>query len=207
MGTPTTSAGSPLPPCFVFHAVNAYDLPNGRVTLDVIGYDRMFAGDNQAPDEQPRGLERWLIDPVAGTVTQRILDGAPQELPTFDARRTGRPYRYAYALGLPDELSETLVGEAPLIKHDLAHGTRALHAFGPGRIAGEFVFVPRAAEAAEDDGWLIGLVIEADGQTTALEILDARQIEDAPVATVRIPHRIPPGIHGAWLPTSGLSAQ
>jgi carotenoid cleavage dioxygenase len=191
----------------VFHTANAHDLLDGRVALDVIAYDRMFAGDNQAPDEQPRGLERWLIDPAAGTVEQRILDAAPQELPTIDARRTGRSYRYAYVLGLPDELSETLVGEAPLIKHDLERGTRASHAFGPGRIAGEFVFVPRAADAAEDDGWLIGFVIEADGQTTALEILDARRIEDAPVATVRLPHRVPPGIHGAWLPTASSSVR
>lgn len=191
-----------LPPCFVFHTANAHDLPDGRVALDVIAYDRMFAGDNQAPDEQPRGLERWLIDPAAGTVALTVLDDAPQELPTIDERRTGRPYRYAYALGLPNEPGETLVGEAPLIKHDLERGTRALHRFGAGRIAGEFVFVPRAAHAAEGDGWLVGFVIEADGRSTALEILDARDVEQAPVATVRLPHRIPPGIHGAWLPAS-----
>ncbi|USI75039.1 carotenoid oxygenase family protein [Sphingomonas morindae] len=189
-----------LPPCFVFHTVNAQDLPDGRVALDVIGYDRMFAGDNEAPDEQPRGLERWLIDPEGGTVTQTILDPTPQELPVIDARRQGRPYRFAYALGLPAEPSETLVGEAPLIKHDLHAGTRAMHAFGAGRIAGEFVFVPASPEADEDEGWLIGLVIGADGRSTALEILDARRIEAPPVATVRLPHRIPPGIHGAWLP-------
>lgn len=47
----------PITPCFVFHTANAHDLPDGRVALDVIAYDRMFAGNNQAPDEQPRGLE------------------------------------------------------------------------------------------------------------------------------------------------------
>ncbi|WP_254604955.1 carotenoid oxygenase family protein [Sphingomonas bacterium] len=190
-----------LDPCFVFHTANAFDLPDGRVALDVIAYDRMFAGDNLAPDEQPRGLERWTIDPMAGTVEQRVIDPAPQELPTIDARRTGLPYRYAYALGLPEEMTETLVGEAPLLKHDLERGVRHLHAFGPGRIAGEFVFVPRSPDAAEDDGWLMGFVIEADGSGTALEILDAADIEAPPIASVRIPHRIPPGIHGAWLPT------
>lgn len=127
-----------LDPCFVFHTANAFDLPDGRVALDVIAYDRMVAGDNLAPDEQPRGLERWTIDP------------APQEFPTIDGRRTGLPYRYAYALGLPEELSETLVGESPLLKHDLERGTRHVHDFGPGHVAGEFVFVPRAQGTAED---------------------------------------------------------
>lgn len=189
-----------LDPCFVFHTANAYDLPDGRVVLDVVAYDRMFAGENLAPDEQPRGLERWTIDLVAGTVKQRVIDPSPQELPTIDERRTGLPYRYAYALGLPKELTETLVGEAPLIKHDLESGDRHVHAFGAGRIAGEFVFVPRGPEADEDDGWLMGFVIDAVGGGTSLEILDARDMGRSPVATIHIPHRIPPGIHGAWLP-------
>ena len=185
----------------MFHTANAFDLPDGRVALDVIAYDRMFAGDNLGPDEQPRGLERWTIDSVAGTVERRVVDGAPQELPTIDERRTGRPYRYVYALGLPERMTETLVGEAPILKHDVKDGTRQVHAFGPGRVAGEFVFVPRAAGGDEDDGWLIGFVIDADGRGTALEILDARDIAGPPVATVPIPHRIPPGIHDAWLGT------
>lgn len=96
-------------------------------------------------------------------------------------------------------MTETLVGEAPLIKHDLEGAARRLHEFGPGRIAGKFVFVPRSPDASEDDGWLIGLVTDAGGHTTALEILDARNLEEPPVASVRIPHRVPPGIHGAWL--------
>jgi carotenoid cleavage dioxygenase-like enzyme len=188
-------------PCFVFHNANAYDLPDGRVALDVIAYDRMFADENDGPDENPRGLERWTIDAVAGTVEHRTIDPAPQELPVIDNRRTGLPYRYAYALGLPERMTETLVGEAPLIKHDLEQGSRTTHAFGPGRIPGEFVFVPASPDGAEDEGWLIGLVIEGDGASTALEILDARDIAAPPIATVRIPHRVPPGIHGAWFAT------
>ncbi len=192
-----------IDPCFVFHTANAYDLPDGGVVLDVVAYDRMFAADNLGPDEQPRGFERWTIDVEAGTVERRTVDPAAQELPVIDDRRTGLPYRYAYALALPERLTETLVGEAPLIKHDLQRGTRQVHDFGAGRIAGEFVFVPAAPDAAEDDGWLIGLVIEADGAGTALEILGAGDMAAPPVATVRIPHRIPPGIHGAWLDAHG----
>ncbi len=190
----------PIDPCFVFHNANAYDLDDGRMVLDVIAYDRMFSDDNLGPDEQPRGLERWTLDPAAGTVTRATLDATPQELPVIDDRRTGHPYRYAYALGLPAEMTESLVGEAPLIKHDLDQGSKETHNFGRGRVAGEFVFVPRTPDAAEDDGWLMGFVTEADGASTSLEILEARNFAASPVATVRLPHRIPPGIHGAWLP-------
>ena len=190
-----------LDPCFVFHTANAYDLPDGRVILDVIAYDRMFSDENDGPDSNPRGFERWTIDPLARTVTRQMIDATPQELPRIDERRTGRPYRYAYAMGLPDEIGETLVGEAPLFKHDLEAGTRQAHIFGKGRVAGEFMFVARGEGTAEDDGWLIGLVIDAGGHSTALEIIDAQAIDAPPVAVVRLPHRVPPGIHGTWLPT------
>jgi carotenoid cleavage dioxygenase len=189
----------PLAPCFVFHTANAYDLPDGRVVLDVVAYDRMFSEENDGPDSNPRGFERWKIDPVAGTVDQRVIDRTPQELPRIDERRTGRPYRFAYAMGLPDEISEMLVGEAPLFKHDHETGIRHAHHFGPGRVPGEFMFVPRGPDVAENDGWLIGLVIEADATTTALEIIDACAIKLPPIATIRIPHLVPPGIHGTWL--------
>ena len=75
--------------------------------------DRMFSADNVAPDQRPRGLERWTIDPAAGSVTRRTLDDAPQELPVIDDRRRGRPYRYAYALGLPVAWADAVFHDAP----------------------------------------------------------------------------------------------
>jgi carotenoid cleavage dioxygenase len=62
------------------------------------------------------------------------------------------------------------------------------------------VFVPAAEDASEDEGWLVGLVINAADETTHFVILDARDFGAAPVATVRLPHRIPPGFHGNWFP-------
>ena len=47
---------------------------------------------------------------------------------------------------------------------------------------------------------MIGLVIDRVAETTDLEILDARDFEAKPVASIRVPHRIPPGFHGNWLP-------
>ena len=193
-----------LDPCFVFHTANAYDLPDGRIVLDAIVYDRMFGPDRGAgdhgPDEGPRGFERWTIDPVARTVERRTLDATPQELPRIDERRVGQPYRYAYVLGLPDRITPELVGEAPLYKHDLETGARAVHAFGAGRVAGEFMFVPRTPDATEDDGWLMGLVVEPGDAGTTLEIIDARAFAGPAIASVRLPHRVPPGFHGTWVP-------
>ena len=74
-----------------------------------------------------------------------------------------------------------------------------MHEFGEGRTPGEFVFVPAAPDAGEDEGWMIGLVIDRAAEVTDLVILDARDFSGTPVASVRVPHRIPPGFHGNWL--------
>ncbi|TPG38675.1 carotenoid oxygenase [Sphingomonas koreensis] len=187
-------------PAYAFHVANAFDLTDGRVALDVVAYDSMFQPDNVGPDAVPRGLERWTIDPSTQTVATATLDVSPQEFPRIDDRRWGQPYRYAYSLGLVD--TEFAIGAHHIIKHDLEDDTHFHHDFGPDAYPGEFVFVPRQVDAGEDDGWLIGLVIDMAQQTTDLVILDAQRFEDAPVASIRVPHRVPPGFHGNWLPSA-----
>jgi 8'-apo-carotenoid 13,14-cleaving dioxygenase len=89
-----------------------------------------------------------------------------------------------------------------LFKHDLQQGTRQVHDFGPDRHPCEFVFIPAHPDAGEDEGWLMGLVIDAQTETTELVILDARNFEGAPQASIRLPHIVPPGFHGNWVPKS-----
>ena len=186
-------------PCYVFHAANAYEDGNGQVILDVVAYDTMFADSLKGPDATGR-FERWTIDPMARHVTRRVVDSSAQEFPRPDERRLGLPYRYAYTIALPDDGNTQFTGATKLYKHDLEAGTRQVHEFGGGCHPGEFVFVPAAPESAEDEGWMVGLVIDKPNETTDLVILDARDFEGAPVASIRIPHRVPPGFHGNWLP-------
>ena len=144
------------------------------------------------------GLERWTVDPAARRVDRRVLDPTPQEFPRLDERRFGQSYRYAYTVAVPPDGNPQLTGATTLYKHDVEAGGRRAHDFGATRLPGEFIFVPAGAGAAEDEGWLIGLVIDTADDTTDLEILDAQDFEAPPVATVRLPHRIPPGFHGNW---------
>jgi carotenoid cleavage dioxygenase len=195
----------PVDPAYAFHVANAYDAPDGTVVLDLCAYDTMFAQAGQAsgqgPDARSRGLERWTIDPATRAVTIRTLDAAPQEFPRCDERRFGQPYRHAYTLALPTEPEARFVGATALYAHDLESGTRRVHDFGPGRHPGEFVFVAKSPDSGEGVGWLIGLVIDMTTQTTDLVILDTERFEADPVASIRIPHRVPPGFHGNWIPS------
>ena len=184
----------PVEPCYVFHAVNAFDAPDGSVVLDVVVHDRMFSDSKAGPDSKRTGLERWIIDPETRAVRRLVIDSAPQEFPRQDERRFGLSYRFAYTMAL----TGPFLG-AGLFKHDLETGERQVHDFGPNRHPGEFVFVPAHADAGEDEGWLIGLMTDARAQTTDLVILNARDFAGEPQASIRIPHRVPPGFHGNWV--------
>jgi carotenoid cleavage dioxygenase len=194
-------------PAYVFHPANAYDLPDGRVVLDVVAHETMFAESTRGPDSRRSAFERWTIDPAARRVERQVLDASPQEFPRPDERRIGQPYRYAYTLALPEGGIEEFIGATCLYKHDLEAGTRQVHDFGPGRYPGEFVFVPAHEGAEEDEGWLIGLVVNYPEDTTDLVILDARAFEAGPRASIRIPHRVPPGFHGNWVATASGSGR
>ena len=188
-----------LEPCFVFHAANAFDDADGQVILDVIAYDTMFASGSSGLDALGR-LERWTVDPVTRHISRRVVDATPQEFPRIDERRVGQSCRYLYTVSVPPDGNTQLVGATRLHKHDFETGCRLVHEFGDDRVPGEFVFVPVAVDAGEDEGWLLGLVINTADETTDLVILDARSFEAAPVATVRLPHTVPPGFHGNWFP-------
>ena len=189
----------PVEPNYVFHVGNAFDAEDGTVVMDVCAYASMFEDGRQGPNGQALGLERWTIDPAARTVTRRTTDASPQEFPRPDERRFAQAYRYLYTMALPETEQDAFIGATRLYKHDLAAGTRAEHDFGVGRYPGEFVFVPAHEDAAEDEGWLIGLVVDLPHETTDLVILDAQRFAGDPVASVRIPHRVPPGFHGNWV--------
>jgi 8'-apo-carotenoid 13,14-cleaving dioxygenase len=185
-------------PCYVFHACNAFETDDGKVVVDVAVHDTMFAQSVQGPDSNSSRFERWTITPTVRSVQRAVIDDHPQEFPRCDERRLGKPYRYAYAVPLA-ERGSAFGTENHLIRHDLHRGTRAIHAFGVNRYPGEFVFVARSADAAEDDGWLMGFVIDMATQTTDLVLLDASDFEAPPVAVVTVPHRIPSGFHGNWV--------
>jgi carotenoid cleavage dioxygenase len=186
-------------PCFVFHVASAFDGEDGRVILDVIPYASMFASGASGMDALRR-LERWTVDPATRRVDRRVIDVTPQEFPRIDERRFGQSYRYVYTVSVPPDGNPQFTGATKLYKHDLETGSCRVHEFGDDHLPDEFVFVPATADAEEDEGWLIGLVINTADETTSFVVLDARSFEAAPVAAVRLPHRIPPGFHGNWFP-------
>jgi len=186
-----------IDPCFVFHPLNSYDLPDGRVVMDVCQFDRMFDKDRNGPfrDVLPH-LVRWTIDPVAGTVHRETVDDRPQEFPRVAGQVLNQQHRYGYVAAVT---SQDGLAYGPTIKHDLADKTQDLHHHGPGREAGEPVFVSRAGGDAEDDGWLLITVYDKSTDRSDVVILNAQDVGGEEVARIALPARIPHGFHGNWV--------
>jgi 8'-apo-carotenoid 13,14-cleaving dioxygenase len=186
-------------PAYVFHPCNGYERNDGTVILDVCAHNTMFTQSTQGPDSARVPFERWTIDPVGKNVVRAVIDADSQEFPRPNEARLGQSYRYAYAVALPDGFDAAAPNQHMLYKHDLVTGTRAVHDFGKGNIPSEFVFVAKAGATAEDNGWMMGYVVNSAADTTDLVILDAANFVAEPVARVHIPHRIPSGFHGNWV--------
>ncbi|KAG2440102.1 hypothetical protein HXX76_004216 [Chlamydomonas incerta] len=104
-------------------------------------------------------------------------------------------------------------GEAALAKGDACVGRIA---YPPGVFGGEAVFVPRAstladpkaaAKLAEDDGWLTVFVYDTNTDTSYFNVYDAKTMAPKPVASVRMPRRVPYGFHGTWVTEQQLKSQ
>jgi carotenoid cleavage dioxygenase len=181
--------------------MNAYDLgpgPDDGVVIDLCVYDRMFDTDVDGPfgDGAPR-LERWELHPVTRSATISVIDDRTNEFPRHRGSLSGKPYRYGYTVG-----ADLSPAGWTTLKHDLQTGDRSVFDHGPGRSAGEAVFVPRAdsgPDAAEDDGWLLTLVHDIGRESTDFVVLDAQDFDRGYVARVELPQRVPFGFHGNWV--------
>ncbi len=186
-------------PCYVFHPANAFVDEAGQTVVDVVVHDRLFDAVTFGPDESRTAFERWTFDEASRRVIRAVIDSDGQEFPRYDERLTTQAYRYAYAVGVRNDRQDSLINDTTLIKHDLQSGQKQVRNFGANRHPGEFVFVPRHEDAAEDEGWLIGLVVDMNDDTTDLIILNADDMLGDPQAIIHLPHRVPPGFHGNWV--------
>ena len=91
-----------------------------------------------------------------------------------------------------------------LRRYDLQTGAVAERRMGREVAVGEAIFAPAAGADASDEnaGYLLTYVYDIASLETRCLILAAADIAGEPVATLRMPHRVPFGLHGSWIPGS-----
>jgi len=188
-------------PFFVFHHVNAFE-EGDRLVVDSIRYERYLSTqpdrDFRETDFQllpPGQLWRTEIDLVSRAVRCRALSLRPSEFPQVHPSVSGRPHRYVWLASVHD--AQVNAPLQAIAKVDLTtEATTTVASFAPQGFVGEPLFVPRPGATAEDDGWLLVSVYDAERHRSDLVVLDAATLERR--ARLGLRHHLPYGLHGTF---------
>lgn len=179
-----------------WHYANAWQ-DSGEIVTVFPWWSHLSFGVPDAPPATGH-VARARIDPAAGSLRLEVLEERPTEFPRVDDRRIGRPTRYVMVSHRDSPMLPVGAYDV-LLRFDLARGTTAVHRF-PGRAIGEAVFAPKAGRSEEEAGYVLTLMTDLATMESSFVILDAEEFSGEPVAIVKLPQRVPLGLHGNWCP-------
>jgi carotenoid cleavage dioxygenase len=185
---------------WVWHFANAFEEIDDRggttIVVDFSRWSQLAMGEEKAP--ATGAVTRARLDPAAGTARFDTLDERITEFPRIDDRLTGQPHRYFYAAA-KDGTAGPGTWNA-LCRYDTLTGRVTTRACGATMI-GEPIFAPSTQGAEDDIGYVLTYVFE--GERTSLLVLHASDIAAEPAAVLRLPQRVPFGLHGCWVAGAG----
>lgn len=162
-------------------------------------------------------VTRWTLDlsQSGDLLTEEVLDHEVCEFPRIDDRYQTRRHRYGYmgSLDIFKPWTSSVATEKPLMmfncmsRFDFEEKKLDRWFIGEASSLEEVQFVPRSATAPEGDGFLIALLLRHGQPHTDLAVLDAMKLSAGPLALVRLPLRLRPGLHGHWVPDELLPAR
>jgi carotenoid cleavage dioxygenase-like enzyme len=156
-------------------------------------------------DLSKRGDEAWEEEILFAEVK-------PTSFTRMDDRYLTLPFRYSFSLmsdpavPLRDAGGRTLRGEVPNMWYRLDYQSGRIDRFSAGPSCGlsEPQFVPRRQDAAEGDGYLIGVANDFAQMKSELVIADALQLAAGPIGRVKLPFRLHMQVHGCWVSSADL---
>ncbi len=194
-----------MPLCFVFHYMNAFD-KDGVIAIDCCQFDAppLFAtADGKITGKKQPYLHRWMVDMNATqpSVDLKRIDEFESEFPQCDPRHVGRAYRHGWYASCDGQAKSQLRENENyynVIGH-YDHKTKAEDRYSCGQaLVSEPIFVPASDSAAEGEGYVLAVSTSFETRTSSLDIFDAQQVANGPVAKVHLSHRVPAGFHGGW---------
>lgn len=186
--------------CYVFHPMNAWE-EGDKIYADVMEYEEapLFPRvDGTSTKGGGARMVRWTFDlaDTSNTIKREQIDDLAGEFPRFDERHAGLAYRHGWFAGNSRRPGQILFD---CVAHlDLKTGKRSAYTFAPGDAPGEPIFIPRSASAEEGDGWVIAVVYRGEEDRSDFVVFDAQDISAGPIATAKMPRRVPFGFHGNW---------
>jgi carotenoid cleavage dioxygenase-like enzyme len=186
-------------PFFVFHFGNGFER-GGQLIIDYVRHESLNLGYVAVKRKVP-SLHRMNIDLASHKISDVEIANMVVEFPRFNDVLNALPTRFVYLPTLTDTLKVANPPSATfnaMMKVNCETGDITRQDFG-NRIAGEATFIPRGPNGREDDGYLATFSFDPVSRTSDLVLLDATHIGSDPVAVIRMPQRVPQGLHGNWI--------
>ena len=196
----------PAPSCMAWHFMNAFD-DGDDLLIDLC---QQAAPAFPTPDgamaptaDLRQYLTRWHVTEGHVTPGQTPFSTSSRlsevvcEYPRIDERRAGLRYRHGFVAGVggpgTDDAFQRAIGH-----FDHERGEMQLWHAGSTCAVSEPIFVPRAPDAPEGDGYLLATVYDERRNASHLVVLDAAKVAEGPIARAYLDHRVPMGFHGTW---------
>jgi carotenoid cleavage dioxygenase len=187
--------------CYVFHPLNSWEA-DGKIYCDVMRYNvaPLFPKADGSPgDKAAARLVRWTFDLNSNSdaIKEEPLDDLDGEFPRVDPRVETRQHRHGWYAA--DPTSAKTIKQSAIAHLDLQTGKRQVYELTGGDMTSEPVFTPRSDDAPEGDGWVTAVVYRAGEDRSDLLVFEAQDIAKGPIATAKMPRRVPFGFHGNWV--------
>ena len=136
-------------------------------------------------------LERWTFSLDERTVGREVLE------------RNG--WNFAHTSGPATRGTHRIIwtaGHGTIGRHDVVDAQSEYLGLAPHE-PGDFAIVPDAAHPEiPEAGWIVGFVHDPSGDEADLRVIDAADLRQPALATVRIPRPANRGLRCAWLPST-----
>jgi len=194
-------------PCFVYHNINCWEEGDEVVMvacrfMPIRDADGTISESRTAKTIAHLGMQarlwRYRMNMKTGECREECLNADHNvEFPSYDSSRTGRYSQFAY---LVDHNPNTLhwVG---IRKFNTDTG-ESLGSFSDGPEHcwySEPWFAPADNPKSEDHGYVVVFMWNDKDKEQELQVFDALNISDGPVARVKMPNHVPVGFHACWM--------
>jgi all-trans-8'-apo-beta-carotenal 15,15'-oxygenase len=198
----------------LFHFGPTYENDNNELIVNgcvfdsyTFGGEMGFLGNDEGFDPiswgtsgmaPPPRLDQFVLDLNSFTLKLKTrVPVIPVDLPVFSG--DAKPLRYAYFCGA--SRPEGWFPFRSILKVDLETLDSINWDAGDGSVVSEAMFVPKEKQqSAEDDGFVISIVHNAEESSCRLVIWDSQTFENGPIAECPLGDLIPWCVHGSFYP-------
>ena len=193
-------------PCYIYHTINAWEEGDEIIMDCCVNFQptpQMELPRSATVAEKLNAylrlkayLYRYHFNLKTGETKEYKLDDMTTEFPLMNSAYLGKKSKFAYNQRF--ELSKVLRFDA-LVKYDTEKQTSQIHEYGEHKFGSESPFIPKPNAKDEDDGYVISFVTDAKEDNSEVIILDAKNVDQEPLARIILPQRVPLGFHACWI--------